>query len=157
MNVPDNLLYTKSHEWIRREGDNVRVGTRLNGSGWCVATRRRRAGQHRAAQVGDILTQCQLAVDLDAAADAAPRRDVLRLHEFRNSLFPDAPRLPDPRRVLQLAGRMAKSQVEGLLLGVDQLRHVRLFPCSGLQAEPPDQGHLQHVVHHGGAGTTTGP
>jgi glycine cleavage system H protein len=26
MNVPDNLLYTKSHEWIRREGDKVRVG-----------------------------------------------------------------------------------------------------------------------------------
>ena len=26
MNVPDDLLYTKSHEWIRREGDNIRVG-----------------------------------------------------------------------------------------------------------------------------------
>ena len=26
MNVPDNLLYTKSHEWIRREDDNIRVG-----------------------------------------------------------------------------------------------------------------------------------
>src|SRR5690242_11913907 len=26
MNVPDNLLYTKTHEWIRREGDNIRVG-----------------------------------------------------------------------------------------------------------------------------------
>jgi len=26
MNVPDNLLYTKSHEWIRREGDHIRVG-----------------------------------------------------------------------------------------------------------------------------------
>ncbi len=26
MNVPDNLLYTKSHEWIRREGDKIRVG-----------------------------------------------------------------------------------------------------------------------------------
>jgi glycine cleavage system H protein len=26
MNVPDNLLYTQSHEWIRREGDNIRVG-----------------------------------------------------------------------------------------------------------------------------------
>src|SRR5437764_6528406 len=26
MNAPDILLYTKSHEWIRREGDNVRVG-----------------------------------------------------------------------------------------------------------------------------------
>ncbi len=26
MNVPDDLLYTESHEWIRREGDNVRVG-----------------------------------------------------------------------------------------------------------------------------------
>ena len=26
MNVPDNLLYTESHEWIRREGDNIRVG-----------------------------------------------------------------------------------------------------------------------------------
>ncbi len=26
MNVPDDLLYTKSHEWIRREGENVRVG-----------------------------------------------------------------------------------------------------------------------------------
>ena len=26
MNVPDNLLYTDSHEWIKREGDNVRVG-----------------------------------------------------------------------------------------------------------------------------------
>jgi glycine cleavage system H protein len=26
MNVPDNLLYTESHEWIRREGENIRVG-----------------------------------------------------------------------------------------------------------------------------------
>ena len=26
MNIPDNLLYTKSHEWIRREADNIRVG-----------------------------------------------------------------------------------------------------------------------------------
>ena len=26
MNVPDDLLYTETHEWIRREGDNLRVG-----------------------------------------------------------------------------------------------------------------------------------
>ena len=26
MNVPDDLLYTDSHEWVRREGDKVRVG-----------------------------------------------------------------------------------------------------------------------------------
>ena len=26
MNVPDDLLYTDSHEWIKREGDNIRVG-----------------------------------------------------------------------------------------------------------------------------------
>ena len=26
MNVPDDLLYTESHEWIKREGENVRVG-----------------------------------------------------------------------------------------------------------------------------------
>jgi glycine cleavage system H protein len=26
MNVPNDLLYTESHEWIKREGDNVRVG-----------------------------------------------------------------------------------------------------------------------------------
>ncbi|MEP6708511.1 MAG: glycine cleavage system protein GcvH [Verrucomicrobiota bacterium] len=26
MNVPDELLYTESHEWIRREGENARVG-----------------------------------------------------------------------------------------------------------------------------------
>ena len=26
MNVPDDLLYSESHEWIKREGDNVRVG-----------------------------------------------------------------------------------------------------------------------------------
>ena len=26
MNVPDDLLYTESHEWIKRERDNVRVG-----------------------------------------------------------------------------------------------------------------------------------
>lgn len=26
MNVPDDLLYTKSHEWIRREGEKIRVG-----------------------------------------------------------------------------------------------------------------------------------
>ncbi|PYJ15681.1 MAG: glycine cleavage system protein GcvH [Verrucomicrobia bacterium] len=26
MNVPDDLLYTESHEWIRRESENVRVG-----------------------------------------------------------------------------------------------------------------------------------
>ena len=26
MNVRDDLLYTESHEWIKREGDKVRVG-----------------------------------------------------------------------------------------------------------------------------------
>ena len=26
MNVPDDLLYTRSHEWIRREGEKIRVG-----------------------------------------------------------------------------------------------------------------------------------
>ena len=26
MNVPDDLLYTESHEWIKREGDIIRVG-----------------------------------------------------------------------------------------------------------------------------------
>ena len=26
MNVPDDLLYTESHEWIKREGESVRVG-----------------------------------------------------------------------------------------------------------------------------------
>jgi glycine cleavage system H protein len=26
MNVPDDLFYTESHEWIKREGDNIRVG-----------------------------------------------------------------------------------------------------------------------------------
>jgi len=26
MNVPEDLLYTESHEWIRREGDRIRVG-----------------------------------------------------------------------------------------------------------------------------------
>jgi glycine cleavage system H protein len=26
MNIPDDLLYTESHEWVRREGDGVRVG-----------------------------------------------------------------------------------------------------------------------------------
>jgi len=26
MNVPDDLLYTESHEWVRREGDKVRIG-----------------------------------------------------------------------------------------------------------------------------------
>jgi len=26
MNVPDDLLYAESHEWIKREGENIRVG-----------------------------------------------------------------------------------------------------------------------------------
>lgn len=26
MNVPDDLFYTESHEWVRREDDNARVG-----------------------------------------------------------------------------------------------------------------------------------
>jgi len=26
MNVPDDLLYAETHEWIRHEGDNVQVG-----------------------------------------------------------------------------------------------------------------------------------
>jgi glycine cleavage system H protein len=26
MNVPDDLFYTESHEWIRQEGENARVG-----------------------------------------------------------------------------------------------------------------------------------
>ena len=26
MNVPDDLLYTETHEWIKCEGENVRVG-----------------------------------------------------------------------------------------------------------------------------------
>jgi glycine cleavage system H protein len=26
MTIPDDLLFTESHEWIKREGDNIRVG-----------------------------------------------------------------------------------------------------------------------------------
>jgi glycine cleavage system H protein len=26
MNIPEDLLYTESHEWIKREGDKIRVG-----------------------------------------------------------------------------------------------------------------------------------
>jgi glycine cleavage system H protein len=26
MNVPDDLLYTESHEWIKHEGESIRVG-----------------------------------------------------------------------------------------------------------------------------------
>ena len=26
MNIPDDLLYTETHEWVKREGENVRVG-----------------------------------------------------------------------------------------------------------------------------------
>ena len=26
MNVPDDLFYTESHEWLRQEGENARVG-----------------------------------------------------------------------------------------------------------------------------------
>jgi glycine cleavage system H protein len=26
MNVPDELLYAETHEWIKREGENVRIG-----------------------------------------------------------------------------------------------------------------------------------
>ena len=26
MIIPDDLLYTETHEWIKREGDNIRVG-----------------------------------------------------------------------------------------------------------------------------------
>ena len=26
MMIPDDLLYTESHEWIKHEGDNIRVG-----------------------------------------------------------------------------------------------------------------------------------
>jgi glycine cleavage system H protein len=26
MNIPDDLLYTESHEWIKHDGDSVRVG-----------------------------------------------------------------------------------------------------------------------------------
>ncbi len=26
MNVPEDLLYTESHEWIKREGESIRVG-----------------------------------------------------------------------------------------------------------------------------------
>jgi glycine cleavage system H protein len=26
MNVPEDLLYTESHEWIKREGENIRIG-----------------------------------------------------------------------------------------------------------------------------------
>lgn len=26
MTIPDDLLYTESHEWIKREGDSIRVG-----------------------------------------------------------------------------------------------------------------------------------
>ncbi|MBA3651897.1 MAG: glycine cleavage system protein GcvH [Chthoniobacterales bacterium] len=26
MNVPEDLLYTESHEWVRRESDQIRVG-----------------------------------------------------------------------------------------------------------------------------------
>jgi glycine cleavage system H protein len=30
MNVPDDLLYTESHEWIKREGDKIRIGITPN-------------------------------------------------------------------------------------------------------------------------------
>jgi glycine cleavage system H protein len=26
MNIPDDLLYTETHEWIKREGENIRIG-----------------------------------------------------------------------------------------------------------------------------------
>ena len=26
MNVPEDLLYTESHEWVRRDGDTIRIG-----------------------------------------------------------------------------------------------------------------------------------
>jgi glycine cleavage system H protein len=26
MNVPEDLLYTETHEWIKREGENIRIG-----------------------------------------------------------------------------------------------------------------------------------
>jgi glycine cleavage system H protein len=26
MTIPDDLLYTESHEWTKREGDNIRIG-----------------------------------------------------------------------------------------------------------------------------------
>jgi glycine cleavage system H protein len=26
MMIPDDLLYTESHEWIKREGENIRIG-----------------------------------------------------------------------------------------------------------------------------------
>jgi glycine cleavage system H protein len=26
MNIPDDLLYTESHEWIKREADTIRIG-----------------------------------------------------------------------------------------------------------------------------------
>ena len=26
MSIPEDLLYTETHEWIRREGENIRVG-----------------------------------------------------------------------------------------------------------------------------------
>jgi glycine cleavage system H protein len=26
MNIPDDLLYNETHEWIKREGDNARIG-----------------------------------------------------------------------------------------------------------------------------------
>jgi len=26
MNIPDDLFYSESHEWVRREGENARVG-----------------------------------------------------------------------------------------------------------------------------------
>ena len=26
MIIPDDLIYTESHEWIKREGENIRVG-----------------------------------------------------------------------------------------------------------------------------------
>ena len=26
MMIPDDLLYTESHEWIKRDGDKIRVG-----------------------------------------------------------------------------------------------------------------------------------
>jgi len=51
MNVPDDLLYTESHEWIKREGENLRVGitdhaqSELTGSGLRRASEDGSAGE----------------------------------------------------------------------------------------------------------------
>ena len=85
MNVPEDLLYTESHEWIKREGDQVRVGIT----------------DHAQAELTDVVYE-----PVRANADGERRRRLDSAVLFVAPVRPKKPR--DDRRVFSEQSRLSQ-------------------------------------------------